>query len=109
MGAGTVVDKTMVLTSAGALLSRLIAQVPDVTGTDIPGLAPVANLTSTALMAILVVWLITKGLPEKDRASNETIKALVKDFREESAMLRADRERDRERVQCQYDPPGRIQ
>lgn len=108
-------DKTIVIASVVAVVSKLVAQVTSVEGVvgDLPGLAPIAQLTATGAVIYLVVWLTTKTFPamaEKAASTHEriaanhdqTVKQVIKDFREESALVRAERDKERERVRCEF-------
>lgn len=109
------IDKTIIVVSTVAIVSKLIAQSTGSAVESLPGLAPIAQLTATGAVIYLVIWLTTKTFPamaEKSAVTHEriaanhdqTVKQVVKDFREESALLRAERDKERERVHCEFVP-----
>lgn len=110
------IDKTIIVVSAIAVVSKLVAQAASGSVADeLPGLGPIAQLTATGAVIYLVIWLTTKTFPamaEKSAVTHEriasahdaTVRQVVKDFRDESALLRAERDKERERVRCEFTP-----
>lgn len=140
------IDKTVIATSVvggvgSALVTamELLAEI-DASGTGIPGVATIGQLTATGAVIYLVIWLTTKTFPamqaksdEKDEraaallvtAADKSVTAadkaaalvvqahemanahvvkLVQDFREETRLIRLERDQERNRVFCQQSP-----
>lgn len=79
------IDKTLWVATGIGAVSGLIAQ----TTPDLPG-NPWANLTEKGALIFVLIWMTTRTLP-----------SIVKDFRDELALVRADRDKERDRVTCQ--------
>ena len=83
------IDKGLLTGVAVAGISKLVAQVGHADG--LPAIDTLSNLTATGALIFLVLWMTTKTIP-----------AIVKDFREETRLLREERDKERERVVCKH-------
>lgn len=105
--------KGIIVGSIVAGVGTLLAETAD-TITSVPGIGALGQLTATGAMIYLVIWLTTKTFPAMLQKSNEaqaaTAKALMdaqqaanvmatsltKDFREEAAEVRGERQKERD-------------
>lgn len=103
------IDKGTVIGCGVWAASRAIEFLPGILAQVAPsapaGQIPIdySNLTANGALIFLVVWITTRTIP-----------ALVKDFREETAalraenaLLRADRDKERDRVVCKFEGENR--
>ncbi len=98
------IDKAIAVASLLAVGGTILGQLSEV-GAGIPGLGTIANVTASSAMVYLAVWTTTKTMPAMQAKSNETIERLVKEFRDENALVRSEREKERERVVCHHAIP----
>lgn len=101
-------DKSLlvgVMIAAGGAVGQVVSEADAAAG-SIPGLTPISQLTAIGAVIYLVVLMTTRTIPqmnERNAAKDEKVaaenaalvKGLVKDFRDEMALNRADREKDR--------------
>ena len=87
------IDKVTLGSLVAVGVTQLLAQAVGGESHELPGLGSVTNMTATGALIFLVLWMTTRTLP-----------AIVKDFREEMKEVRAERDKERERVICRHQP-----